>query len=81
MPLTHFSSVSGRVMAYLSQCKVLSKDGEKVLEPTTKSEYYEKKVNIGNVKVVGKIDLSKFERKKKEKKTRRISISLIQMYL
>lgn len=66
MPLTHFSSVSGRVMAYLSQCKVLSKDGEKLLEPTTKSEYYEKKVNIGNVKVVGKIDLSKFERKKKE---------------
>ena len=77
MPLTHFSSVSGRVMAYLSQCKVLSKDGEKLLEPTTKSEYYEKKVNIGNVKVVGKIDLSKFERKKKEIKKDKENIYII----
>jgi DNA replication ATP-dependent helicase Dna2 len=67
MPLSHFTSVSGKVMAYLGQCKVLSNDLSKVSTPTHSSVYYEKSEQKVGLKIVGKIDLAKFERKNRIK--------------
>lgn len=77
MPLTHFSSISGKVMAYLGQCKTLSNNLSKVILPAQTSKYYEKTEQIGNLKIIGKIDLTKFERKKKELKTDKKNIYII----
>lgn len=66
MPLEQFTSVSGKVMAYLGQCKTLTDNCTKTTTPTTHSNLYEKKQMPVNVKIIGKIDLSQFERKKEE---------------
>lgn len=65
MPLIGFSAISGRIALYLEQCTNLSSDLSQISFPKISSN---KPVGggINGIKVVGKIDLTKFERPKKE---------------
>ena len=65
MPLVGFSAISGNIANYLERCSKLSFDTSQVSIPKIDSI---KSVveSINGVKVIGKIDLSKFERPKIE---------------
>jgi rRNA-processing protein FCF1 len=72
MPLIGFSAISGNIANYLDRCPKLSSDISRVsipkVEPTKPVVMPIKSMEepINGVKVVGNIDLSKFERPKKE---------------
>jgi len=65
MPLIGFSAISGNIASYLDRCPKLSSDISKVSNPKVDPSITTP-VNISGVKVIGKIDLSKFERTKRE---------------